>query len=123
MRSNGSGWAWIAATIAAAVAWGSHSLPSVTRCTARSMPIAIMSRSCSSASGGPSVSTVQEPPCASTIRTASSAAHSSCGLTVKPRWRVEIARSSSVSTILPPVSGTRLTQTSTFIVLTSPPTP
>ena len=109
------GLVWIASTIACAVACGSHSSPSVTRWTARSMPSAIMSRSCSSASGGPSVSTVDEPPCCSISRTASSTPHSSCGLTVKPRWRVEIARSSSVSTIFPPVRGTRLTQTRTFI--------
>ena len=75
------------------------------------MPIAMHSRSCSSASGGPSVSTTDSPPCASTSRTASSTPHSSCGLIVKPRWRVSIACSSSVSTIRPPVIGTRLTQT------------
>ena len=40
---------------------------------------------------------------ASTIRTASSTPHSSCGLIVKPRWSVRIACSSSVSTIFPPV--------------------
>ena len=67
----------IAATIAAAVACGSHSPPSVTRWMPRSMPMAIMSRSCSSASAGPSVSTTDSPPCASTSRIASSAAHSS----------------------------------------------
>ena len=44
------------------------------------MPIAIASRSCSSASAGPSVSTTDSPPFASTIRTASSTPHSSCGL-------------------------------------------
>ena len=115
MRSNGSGWARIASTIAAAVACGSHSLPSVTRWMPLSMPIAIRSRSCSSASAGPSVSAVEEPPCCSTSRTASSAPHSSCGETVNPRCRVWIACSSSVSVILPPVSGTRLTQTRTFI--------
>ena len=49
------------------------------------MPTAIASRSWSVASSGPSVRTVLDPPCASTIRTASSTAHSSCGLTVKPR--------------------------------------
>ena len=54
------------------------------------------------------------PPCASTIRTASSTAHSSCGLTVKPRWRVSIAEPSAVRTIRPPVAGTRLTQTRMF---------
>ena len=44
------------------------------------------------------------PPCASTIRTASSTAHSSCGLTVKPRYRVSIAEPSAVRTIRPPVA-------------------
>ena len=78
------------------------------------MPSAIASRSCSSASAGPSVSTSTSPPCCSTRRTASSTAHSSCGLIVKPRWRVSIACSSGVRTIRPPVIGTRLTQTRTF---------
>ncbi len=49
------------------------------------MPIAIASRSWSVASSGPSVRTVLVPPFASMSRTASSTAHSSCGLTVKPR--------------------------------------
>ena len=88
MRSNGPSAASrvrIASTIASAVAIGLHSPPSVTRWMARSMPIAIASRSWSVASSGPSVRTVLLPPCASTIRTASSTAHSSCGLTVNPR--------------------------------------
>ena len=73
----------------------------------------MQSRSCSSASGGPSVSTTDCAAArASTIRTASSTAHSSCGLIVKPRCRVWISCASSVRTILPPVIGTRLTQTS-----------
>src|SRR3954454_12228549 len=48
------------------------------------------------------------------IRTASSTAHSSCGLTTKPRNFVSMSRLSTVSVIRPPVAGTRLTQTSTF---------
>ena len=79
------------------------------------MPIAIASRSCSSASAGPSVSTTDSPPCASTSRIASSTPHSSCGLIVNPRCFVSSACSSAVSTILPPVRGTRFTQTRIFI--------
>ena len=78
------------------------------------MPIAIASRSCSAAASGPSVRTVELPPCASTMRTASSTAHSSCGLTVNPRYRVSISCSSAVRVTRPPVAGTRLTQTRTF---------
>ena len=74
------------------------------------MPSAMQSRSCSSASAGPSVSTVEEPPLASISRTASSTPHSSCGLIVNPRWRVSMACSSAVRTIRPPVIGTRFTQ-------------
>jgi hypothetical protein len=60
------------------------------------------------------VSTVDEPPFASIRRTASSTPHSSCGLIVKPRWRVSMACSSAVRTIRPPVIGTRFTQQRTF---------
>ena len=69
------------------------------------MPIAIASRSCSTASAGPSVSTADSPPCASTSRIASSTPHSSCGLIVNPRCASSSACSSAVSTIWPPVSG------------------
>src|SRR5438067_7144792 len=103
----------MASSRAAAVASASHSDPSVCRWTARSTPRAIASRSCSTASGGPSVSTTESPLLTSTRRTASSTPHSSCGLIVKPRCWVLIARASSVSTIRPPVIGTRLTQTAT----------
>ena len=58
------------------------------------MPSAIASRSCSSASAGPSASTTDSPPFASISRTASSTPHSSWGLIVKPRWRVWIDCSS-----------------------------
>ena len=78
------------------------------------MPSDIASRSCSTASGGPRVSTTDSPPPASMIRTASSTPHSSCGLIVKPRCRVSSAVPSALSTILPPVNGTRLTQTRIF---------
>src|SRR4051794_17928871 len=105
----------IASTMADAVASGSQSRPSVWSSTARSIPIAIASRSWSSASTGPSVRTLDEPPPASTIRTASSTAHSSCGLIVNPRCRVSISSPSAVRKIRPPVAGTRLTQTRTFI--------
>ena len=71
--------------MAAAVSTADHSPPSVSSRIAPSMPTAIASRSWSVASSGPRVRTVLDPPCASTIRTASSTAHSSCGLTVKPR--------------------------------------
>src|SRR5689334_630598 len=123
MRSNGpsaASFARIASTIAAAVAAGLHSPPSVASKIARSIPIAIASRSWSAASSDPSARTVVVPPPASTIRTASSTAHSSCGLTVKARNFVSIARSSGVSVILPAVAGTRLTQTRMFIGVGSP---
>ena len=87
----------IASTIARAVACGSHSSPSDTRWIARSIPSAIASRSCSSASAGPSVRTTDSPPWASISRTASSTPHSSCGLIVNPRCLVSIACASSVS--------------------------
>src|SRR5262249_49239365 len=107
-------------TIASAVAAGLHSVPSVASSIAFSMPIAIASRSWSAASSGPSVRTVVVPPPASTIRTASSTAHSSWGLTVNARNFVSIARSSGVNVIFPAVAGTRLTQTRMFIGNASP---
>ena len=72
--------------IAAAVAAGSELARRRSRAgSADSIPIATAFRSCSAAAGGPSVSAVVEPPWASTSRSASSTAHSSCGLIVKPR--------------------------------------
>src|SRR5438034_864094 len=59
---------------------------------ARSTPSAMASRSCSMASGGPRVITTESPLFASIRRTASSTPHSSCGLMVKPRCWVLIAR-------------------------------
>ena len=60
IRSGCGSSAAIASTSAAAVASGSQSAPSVSSRIARSAPIAIASRSCSSASAGPSVSTVTD---------------------------------------------------------------
>src|SRR4051794_4875817 len=97
-----------------AVETGSHSAPAVSSRIARSIPMAIASRSCSSAAAGPSVRTAVEPPSFSTMRTASSTPHSSCGLIVWPRNFVSIACPSAVSTMRPPVCGTRLTQTRMF---------
>ncbi len=57
------------------------------------------------------MSTVAAPPWRSTSRTASSTAHSSCGLTVNPDIRVSTSWPSAVTTILPPTIGTRLTHT------------
>ena len=74
--------------MARAVAIGPHSRPSVSSSTARDAPSASMSRSWSAASAGPRVSTVTPPPYRSVSRTASSTAHSSCGLTVNPDMRV-----------------------------------
>ena len=48
------------------------------------------------------------------ICTASSTAHSSCGLIVKPAYRPSTAWASSVSTTSLEESGTRFTQTSTL---------
>src|SRR5262249_15348692 len=88
-------------------------------------PTATAARSWSTDASGPSVSTVAEPPFASTSRTASSTAHSSWGLTVKPRYRVSISRSPSTRRMRPAVAGTRLTQTRTFMgcVAASSPDP
>ena len=78
-----------------------------------------MSRSWSAASGGPSVSTETVPPSRSVICTASSTAHSSCGLIVNPDIRVSTSCPSAVTTILPPTIGTRLTQTAISIAVSS----
>src|SRR5690242_15015322 len=79
-----------------------------------------MSRSCPADSGGPSVSTVTEPPSRSVICTASSTAHSSCGLTVKPDIDTSMSMPSGSTMIAPPTIGTRLTQTQ---ISTSAPDP
>jgi len=50
------------------------------------------------------------------IWTASSTAHSSCGLTVNPDIAVSMSSPSGVSLIVPPTMGTRLTQTQISIV-------
>ncbi len=71
--------------MAAAVSTGDHSEPSVSSRIAPSMPTAIASRSWSIDSSEPRVRTVLVPPWVSMMRTASSTAHSSCGLTVNPR--------------------------------------
>ena len=84
---------------------------SVSSSTAADAPRARQERNCSCAAAGPSVTTVTDPPNRSTSRTASSTAHSSCGLIVKPDALVSIARRSAVSVIAPPTVGTRLTQT------------
>jgi hypothetical protein len=78
-----------------------------------------MSRSWSAAAGGPRVSTVTLPPWRSISRTASSTAHSSCGLTVNPDMRVSTSCPSAVTTIFPPTIGTRLTQTRISIAVSS----
>ena len=65
---------------------------------------------------GPRVSTVAVPPSAPAIRTASSTAQFSCALTVKPTNRASSACSSAVSSTSPAASGTRLMQTSTFVM-------
>ena len=67
------------------------------------------------------MSTATLPPCRSTRRTASSTAHSSCGLTVNPDIRVSTSWPSAVTTILPPTIGTRLTQTAISTIV--PPAP
>src|ERR1700722_17684582 len=79
--------------------------------TAADAPSARHARSCSCASTGPSDTTVTEPPNRSASRTASSTAHSSCGLMVNPDALVSMAWLSAVSVIAPPTVGTRLTQT------------
>ena len=97
--------------MAAAVAIGPHSRPSVSSRTARPAPRASASRSWSIAASGPRVSTDTEPPARSVIWTASSTAHSSCGLIENPDIRVSTSCPSGVTAILPPTVGTRLTQT------------
>ena len=103
----------MAATSARAVACASGSGPSTATSTARSTPTETAYRSCSSASGGPRVSTVLDPPCCSTRRMASSTAHSSCGLVVKPRFFVSMPWLSGVSVMRAPGAGTRLTHART----------
>ncbi len=107
----------MASVIARAVACGSGSSPpaiaSLVTSTACCAPTEIEKRSCSSASGGPTVRTVMSPPCASTSRIASSTAHSSCGLVVNARFRASTARWSAVSVIWAPGAGTRFTHAST----------
>ena len=97
--------------MAAAVAIGPNSRPSVSSSTARPAPRARAPRSCSIAASGPRVSTDTEPPARSVICTASSTAHSSCGLMENPDARVSTSCPSGVTAILPPTVGTRLTQT------------
>src|SRR6185437_14238947 len=58
------------------------------------------------------VSTETEPPSRSVICTASSTAHSSCGLIENPDARVSTSCRSGVTAIRPPTVGTRLMQTS-----------
>ena len=98
--------------MAAAVAIGPNSRPSVSSSTARPAPSARAPRSCSIAASGPRVSTDTVPPARSVICTASSTAHSSCGLMENPDIRVSTSCPSGVTAILPPTVGTRLTQTS-----------
>jgi len=64
-----------------------------------------------SGGAGPSDTTVTDPPKRSHSRTASSTAHSSCGLIVNPDIRVSTESPSPASMIVPPTVGTRLTQT------------
>ena len=97
--------------MAAAVAAGPNSRPSVSSSTARLAPRAMASRSCSTAASGPRVSTETPPPRRSVICTASSTAHSSCGLIENPDIRVSTSCPSGVTAIVPPTVGTRLTQT------------
>ena len=97
--------------MAAAVAIGPNSRPSVSSSTARCAPSASAPRSCSIAASGPRVSTETEPPSRSVICTASSTAHSSCGLIENPDARVSTSCPSGVTAILPPTVGTRLMQT------------
>src|SRR5690348_13793968 len=107
---------WCSCTTAAisrATSAGPSRAGSASTCTAAPQPRASALRSWSTASGGPTVSTVTRPPVASASRIASSTAHSSCGLTVKPTCRPSTACASSVSRIWLEESGTRLMQTST----------
>ena len=61
---------------------------------------------------GPHAGDHSLPPSRSVICTASSTAHSSCGLIENPDARVSTSCPSGVTAILPPTVGTRLTQTS-----------
>ena len=74
-------------------------------------PTASDVRSCSTASASPRVSTVASPPSAAVTCAASSTAHSSCALIVKPAKRPSTDWLSSVSTTSLVESGTRFTQT------------
>ena len=76
-----------AATIAAAVAWGSHSSPSVTRWIASSIADREHVAQLLLGLRRPERQHRRGAAVGLDSRTASSAAHSSCGLIVKPRWR------------------------------------
>ena len=79
-------------------------------------PTARAERSCSTASASPRVITAALPPVAAATWTASSTAHSSWVLTVKPAYRPSTDWASSVRTTSPDESTTRFTQTSTSVM-------
>ena len=105
----------IASERAVAVRCGSQSTSSMGISTKWWAPTLAAYRSCSSASVGPRVMTVTSPPWVSVSWTASSTAHSSCGLVVKPRWAASTAWPSTVTLMRAPGAGTRLTQTRILI--------
>ena len=74
-------------------------------------PTATAARSCSTASAGPTVSTVTVPPVAEAVPIASSTAHSSCEDMVWPSPESSMPVPVSSRVTLPAMSGTRLMQT------------
>ena len=102
------------AAISRATSAGPNACESATTWVAAVQPTARAARSCSTASASPSVITeAPGPSAAAAICTASSTAHSSWALIVKPANRPSTPWASSVSTTSLEESTTLFTQTST----------
>src|SRR6478735_539716 len=113
-------WSRTTAAISRATSAGPKRAGSASTCVAAVQPTASADRSCSTASASPSVSTEACPPVAPATCTASSTAHSSWVLVVKPAYRPSTAWPSSVRTTSPVESTTRLMQTRTSVMSADP---
>src|SRR6478672_3979710 len=118
--SPASAWSRTTAAISRATSAGPNRAESASTWVAAVHPTARADRSCSTASASPRVSTLARPPVAAATWTASSTAHSSWLLIVKPAYRPSTAWASSVSTTSPDESTTRLMQTSTSAMSADP---
>lgn len=106
--------------IARATSAGPKAAGSASMWTAAVTPTDSASRSWSTDSAPPRVSTVADPWVASAIWVASSTAHSSCGLIVDPVIVASMPRPSAVMTGSVVACGTRLTHTSTSAIRQAP---